>query len=189
MIKKILSLLIIIFLTATNAFAVVSGLYLDTSLNKIDAERNAHIHNNTGLMYMQEGFYYGAIKEFKLAIDLNPNTQATAVYYSNLGKVYLKIGYPNLAQTCFERSLEQNPMDFGTYQNLVLSYKRQGLINKKLQSYKKSTNPLSKIMVGVLLVESGQRQQGLTTLDIFCNDEPDLIITNAIKNYIKANVR
>ena len=84
MIKKILSLLIIIFLTATNAFAVVSGLYLDTSLNKIDAERNAHIHNNTGLMYMQEGFYYGAIKEFKLAIDLNPNTQATAVYYSNL---------------------------------------------------------------------------------------------------------
>ena len=63
MIKKILSLLIIIFLTATNAFAVVSGLYLDTSLNKIDAERNAHIHNNTGLMYMQEGFYYGAIKE------------------------------------------------------------------------------------------------------------------------------
>lgn len=189
MIKKIIPLIFVLFLTTTNSFAVNAGLYLDTSLNKIDAERNAYVHNNMGLMYMKEGFYYGAIKEFKLAIDLNPNTQATAVYYSNLGKVYLKIGYPSLAQTCFERSLEQNPMDFGTYQNLVISYKRQGIVNKKLQSYKKSTNPLSKIMVGVLLIESGQRQEGLTTLDIFCNDEPDLIITNAIKNYIKANIR
>ena len=83
---------------------------------------------------------------------------------------------------------------FGTFFLALTDYTtlQYHLANKtyiELQNYKKSTNPLSKIMVGVLLVESGQRQQGLTTLDIFCNDEPDLIITNAIKNYIKANVR
>lgn len=188
MIKKILLIFLLMFFPVS-AFSVTPGLYLDTSIHKIDAERNAYLHNNRGLLYMQEGFYYGAIKEFKLAIDLNPNTQATGVYYSNLGKVYLKIGYPSLAQVCFERAVEQNPMDFGSYENLVICYKRQGLLNKKLQSYKKSDNPLAKIMIGVLMVEIGQRRDGLTLLDNFCVDEPDLIITNAVKNYIEANSR
>ena len=190
MIKKFLSA-ILLFATSTviQAYAVMPGLFNDTAINKIDAEKNAYIHNNRGLMYMQEGFYYGAIKEFKLAIELNPNKQSTAVYFANLGRVYLKIGYPNLAQECFERSIEQNPMDFSTYQNLATSYKRQNLLNSKLQSYKKSKNPLSKIMVGILLVETGQRVNGLTVLDEFCYDEPDLIITNAVKNYIQEHTR
>lgn len=189
MIKKILILLILSLNIAVPTYAVKPGLFNDTAINKVDAEKNAFLHNNMGLMYMQEGFYFGAIKEFKLAIELSPQTQATAVYFANLGRVYLKIGYPNLAQECFERSIEQNPMDFSTYQNLALAYKRQGQLNSKLQKYKKSKNPLSKVMVGLLLVEAGQRVQGLTTLDNFCYEEPDLIITNAIKNYIHENSR
>lgn len=186
MIKKTFLIFIISILFPLCANAVTPGLFNDRAITKIDAERNAYLHNNTGLMYMQEGFYFGAIKEFKLAIDLNPNTQATAVYYANLGKVYLKIGYPNLAQACFERAVEQNPMDFGYYQNLVTSYKRQGLLNSKLQKYKKSKNPLSQVMVGIILVESGQRVKGLTALDDFCYAEPDLIITKAVKDYIRS---
>ncbi len=184
MIKKILTVLALMTLATVPAFAVKPGMFNDTAINKIDAERNAYLHNNRGLMYMTEGFYFGAIKEFKLAIELSPQTQATAVYYANLGRTYLKIGYPNLAQECFERSMEQNPMDFGTYLNLATAYKRQGQLNSKLQAYKKSKNPLSKVMVGVLLVEAGQRVGGLTVLDDFCYEEPDLIITNAVKNYV-----
>ena len=189
MMKKSLIALMCCFCMFAPAYAVKPGLFNDTAINKVDAERNAFLHNNMGLMYMQEGFYYGAIKEFKLAIELSPQTQATAVYFANLGRVYLKIGYPNLAQECFERSIEQNPMDFSTYQNLALAYKRQGQLNSKLQKYKKSKNPLSKVMVGLLLVEAGQRVNGLTVLDDFCYEEPDLIITNAVKNYINENSR
>ena len=51
----------------------------------IDATKNAFLHNNMGLRYMEEHCYYAAIQEFKIAISLNPNTQATAVYYKNIG--------------------------------------------------------------------------------------------------------
>ena len=50
----------------------------------IDAQKNAQVHNNMGLIYVDEKCYYAAIQEFKIAISLNPNTQATAVYYNNL---------------------------------------------------------------------------------------------------------
>ena len=60
----------------------------------IDPEKNAYNHNNKGVEYLSEKYYYGAIQEFKIAISLNPNTQATAVYFNNLGKTYLIIGFP-----------------------------------------------------------------------------------------------
>ena len=60
----------------------------------IDPEKNAYDHNNKGIMYLEEKCYYAAIQEFKIAISLNPKTQATAVYFNNLGKTYLIIGYP-----------------------------------------------------------------------------------------------
>ena len=44
----------------------------------IDATKNAFLHNNMGLRYMEERCYYAAIQEFKIAISLNPNTQATS---------------------------------------------------------------------------------------------------------------
>ena len=64
----------------------------------IEAENNAFRHNNQGILYLKEKYYFGAIKEFKIAIDLLPNSQATAVYYSNLGRTYEEIGYPELAR-------------------------------------------------------------------------------------------
>ena len=67
----------------------------------IDPEKNAYEHNNLGIMYVEEKCYYAAIQEFKMAISLNPKTQATAVYFNNLGKVYMTIGYPELALDCF----------------------------------------------------------------------------------------
>ena len=38
----------------------------------IDAVKNSILHNNLGMNYFNEGYYYGAIQEFKIAISLNP---------------------------------------------------------------------------------------------------------------------
>ena len=94
--KKTVTLLILL---VTTFFA--SG-FVNPDTYKIDAEKNAVIHNNLGLKAVSERYYYRAIQEFTLAIALNPKTQATAVYYNNLGETYLKIGYPKDAQRCFE---------------------------------------------------------------------------------------
>ena len=63
-------------------------------------------------MYLEDKYYYGAIKEFQIAIDLLPDKQASSVFYLNLGKTYEKIGYDNLASPCFEKAVQLNLLCF-----------------------------------------------------------------------------
>lgn len=175
--KKIVLCFTLLVLSVLNMGAVVP----------IDAEHNAFLHNNIGVNDFNDGDYFAAMKEFEIAIQLNPNTQATAVYYNNLGRTYLLIGYPTKAQTCFERAIVQNPLDFNYYQNLVNSFKCSGQLRSKLSQYKaKRDNPLNQIVVGLIYIKLGQVNTGITELDIFCNKEPNLIITKAVRNYINS---
>lgn len=155
----------------------------------IDAENNAYFHNNCGVNWLKEGYYYGAIREFNIAIQLNPNTQATALYYKNLGETYEKINYNNLAQTCYERSLMQNPMNFDTYLSLVRTLKAQRKLKEKLNEYinKSKKDPLAKVMVGVIYYEMGNKKTSFLWLKQFVNAEPDLILTRGVKSFIKKN--
>ena len=79
------------------SLAILTSAYKKPDVYEIDAEKNAYVHNNLGLMYVNEKCYYAAIQEYKIAISLNPNTQATAVYYNNSGEVYVIIGYRDYA--------------------------------------------------------------------------------------------
>ncbi len=153
---------------------------------KIDAEKNARTHNNKGVVYLKENMYFAAIEEFKIAVSLNPNTQASSTFYNNLGSTYLKIGHPNLAENCFVNALHYSPMTFLYYQNLVESYKQQKVVPERLAKLQASTNPLSKITIGLIYMEQGDEQIGAAVLSEFANSEPDLIITSALKKYVKA---
>lgn len=175
--------LIAIFFLFTTAL-VFSG-YKKPDIYTIDAEKNAFLHNNMGLRYIDEQNYYAAIQEFKLAIALNPNTQATAVYYNNLGEVYMKANFFKFAQDCFERAIVQYPLNFSYYQNLAKCYKAQGLTDSKINSYSKAKPPLNMIMIGLLYIEKGDKEHGIIKLDEFCMQEPDLIITGAVRNYLR----
>lgn len=152
----------------------------------IRAQNNAYQHNNKGLLYLDEKYYFGAIKEFQIAIALNPNTQASAIYYTNLGKTYEKIGYPKLAQPCFEKALSLNVLCFDYYLTMVENYKKLGIVDEKLEEFKKKTDsPLNEIVVGLLYIQKGHVTTGITVLDEFCNKEEKLLITEGVKNYIK----
>lgn len=166
---------------------VISG-YQKPDVYKIDAVQNAVIHNNLGLNAVCDKNYYDAVQEFILAIALNPRTQATAVYYNNLGEVYMKIGYYKDAQTCFENSIKQYSLNFLYYQNLVKSYKSQGLTRTKLKVYKVKSQkePMAMIILGLLYIANGETSSGIIKLDEFCMQEPDLIITPAVRNYMRS---
>lgn len=152
----------------------------------IKAQNNAYRHNNKGLLYLEEKYYYGAIKEFQIAIDLNPNTQAAAVYYVNLGTTYEKIGYFNLAKPCFEKAVRLNILCFDYYLKMVENYKKLGIVQTKLNEYKNNTSsPLNEVVTGLLYIQNGNITTGITVLDEFCNKEPNLLITSGIKEYIK----
>ena len=58
----------------------------------------------------------------------------------------------------------------------------------KINEYSQEGSPLNKIMLGLLYVESGDIRRGIIILDEFTMSEPDLIITTAVKAYIKQMV-
>ena len=155
----------------------------------IDAVKNSNIHNNLGLMYMNEHYYYAAIEEFKIAISLNPDSQASAVYYNNLGECFMTIGYPELATDCFERALKIYSLNLKYYINLAKNIIALNQTESKLKQFNDFSNPYNRIMTGVLYVENGNLQQGITILDNFTIAEPKLIITPAIKSYIKESLK
>lgn len=153
---------------------------------KIDAQKNAIDHNNRGVIYMQDRYYAPAIKEFQMAVLLDPDTQASSVYYANLANCYMKIGYPALAQDTLQRAIKLNPMNLSYYQDLVSTFKRQNILEQRLKYYQKDSkkNPLSQIMVGFILIEQGKEDAGLAKLQEFVYTETDLIISTGVKKYI-----
>jgi len=156
----------------------------------IKAQNNAYRHNNKGLLYLEEKYYFGAIKEFQIAIDLVPNSQASASYYINLGTTYEKIGYPELAKPCFEKAVSINALCFDYYLKLAQNYKNLGIVDEKLIEFQNKTpSPLNDIMIGLLYIQNGHVTTGITVLDDFCNKEPNLLITAGVKNYINQIIK
>lgn len=176
--KKLISIFIIFIL------AFCSG-YKKPYRYTIDAGKDAFYHNNVGLNYLKDRIYYAAIQEFKIAIQLSPNTQATAIFKNNLGETYDFIGYPDMARVCFEDAIKLYGLNFKYYINLADCYKKLEIINSKIKELSKSSSPYDKIMLGLLYIQNGETRKGVITLDELCMEEPDLIITQAIKQYLK----
>lgn len=165
----------------------VSVGYSKPDVYNIDAEKNAISHNNLGLDAMDDENYFTAIQEFSLAILLNPKTQATSVYYNNLGEAYMKLGCYKDAQGCFEKAIKQYSLNFLYYQNLVKSFKAQNILKSKESLYKEKSekSSLSMVILGLIYVENGDIRRGIIKLDEFCMKEPDLLITPAVRSYIQ----
>lgn len=175
-----------LYLALLLTICITSG-YTKPDVYQIDAGKNAIMHNSLGLRYVFEQNYYDAIQEFSLAIALNPKTQATAVYYNNLGETYMKVGYFKEAQRCFETSITQYNLNFLYYQNLVQSFKAQKIVKTKIKYYesKCDKNTLNMIILGLLYVANGDVRSGIIKLDEFCMKEPDLLITEAVRMYLQ----
>ncbi len=156
------------------------------AVDPLDAGHNASMHNNLGIKYLKENNYVAAIKEFQMAIDLNPNHQVTATYYYNLGMLYIRLKKFQDAKDCFENSIRLSPLYFSYYVAAVKMYKELGILDSELtKQLSKQDNPLSDLYVGLIYIEQGNRSAGITTLDNFCDKEPNLLVTIGVKNYLK----
>lgn len=182
MIKKILIPIIFILFFQQYTFAT-DKKYI--GLMTIDPEKNAYVHNNFGLEYLNMGQYYAAIEEFKIAICLNPNTQATSIYMNNLGETYFKLQLYPQAQDCFEKALEKYPQNFKYYLNLVSTYQMRGMLDTKLRHLRQNKKtPLDDITIGLILIAKGKYNDGIAMLDNFVMNEPKLFITDGVKYYL-----
>ena len=174
----------------TVLFIFMAAVPVNAADYTIKAQNNAYWHNNKGLLYLQDKYYYGVIKEFQIAIDLNPNSQASAVYYVNLGVTYEKIGYHNLARPCFEKAVSLNVLCFDYYLKLAENYKKLGIVENELLKLKNDkSSPLNEVLIGLLYIQKGEISTGITVLDDFCNKEPNLIITTGVRNYLNEIIK
>lgn len=155
----------------------------------IQAEKDAYFHNNLGIRYLEDRIYYAAIQEFKIAINLSPSTQASAIFYNNLGETYMFIGYPDMAKTCFEDAIKLYGLNFKYYLNLCECYKALKITNTKISEFQSSKNVYDKIKLGILYIETNQVRKGVNLLDELCMEEPDLMITPAIRQYLKEIIK
>lgn len=176
--KKIFSLFLL-------AIIIFCSAYRKPYKYTIDAGKDAFYHNNVGINYLKDRIYYAAIQEFKIAIQLSPNTQATAIFKNNLGETYTFIGYPDMARTCFEDAIQLYGLNFKYYLNLAECYKMLGITKTKISELKNSNNPYDKILLGLLQIQNGETRKGVITLDDLCMQEPNLLITPAIRQYLK----
>lgn len=152
------------------------------------------MHNSKGVIHMKEKDYLAAVKEFKIAIAINPRKQSTAVYYNNLGCAYLEIAriqgnhgitknndFAAWAQDSFENAIAQDCMNLTYYQNLVESFNVQKTLSKNLMKYKKSKKPYDVVVVGLIYNKIGQKTTAKTIFDDFTVENPDLIISKSLK--------
>lgn len=174
--------LLVVFLFFTLIFT--SG-YKKPYKYTINAEKDAFYHNNVGLNYLKDRIYYAAIQEFKIAIQLSPNTQATAIFKNNLGETYNFIGYPDMARVCFEDAIKLYGLNFKYYINLAECYKQLGVSKSKISELTDTKDPYEKILLGLLYIQTGKIRKGVIILDELCMQEPDLLINSAIKQYLK----
>ena len=190
--KRALAILFILFCITPSVRADL--------LQPIDAEANAQTRNNRGVMYMREKDYFAAIKEFKIAIGVNPNHQTSAVYYNNLGRAYLELAkiqkehnlptknanFASYAQESFESAIKQDCLQLSFYKNLVLSFELQGTLNSKRKQYSSdTTNPFNLIIVALIDERLGNKRNMQIALDDFIASYPKLLITVSLKDYLK----
>lgn len=155
----------------------------------IKPEKDAFYHNNVGINYLKDRIYYAAIQEFKIAISLSPSTQASAIFYNNLGETYIFIGYPEKAKDCFEDAIKLYGLNLKYYQNLVNTYIKLGSAQNKIKDFESSKDVFDRIKLGLLYIQTGEYRKGINTLDEICIQEPDLLITPALKQYLKQTIK
>ena len=85
----------------------------------------------------------------------------------------------------FEDAIKLYGLNFKYYQNLAECYRILGITNTKMKELANSKSPYDKIMLGLLQIQAGQTRKGVITLDDLCSSEPDLLITPAIRQYLR----
>ena len=93
-----------------------------------------------------------------------------------------------MARICFEDAIKLYGLNLQYYINLADCYEKLGIVQSKINEYSQSKSIYDKIMLGLLYIKTNQVKRGIITLDDICMSEPDLLITPAIRQYIKETI-
>lgn len=156
----------------------------------IDPSKNAVWHNTRGLYFLKQENYYGAVEEFKIAIALNHDSEASAAFYNNLGYTYYRLGVYELATPNLEKAIKFNPNFIKYYENLINSYKAQKKLGITERNYQKIVaknryDSRAYLMLGLIYKNIGNKPASIMYLSEFKRLEPDLDMTKQIDKMLR----
>ena len=96
-------------------------------------ENNYRMHNNLGMVLVEEGEADKAVEQYRLALGIRPNHVSAM---NNLGVALLKQGKVNEAVSYLLQSAQISPT-FQTYNNLGTALARQGKSGEAVEYYQK----------------------------------------------------
>ena len=98
------------------------------------------------------------------------------------------IGYPDQALPCFEDAVKLYGLNLKYHLNLAKCYIALGLGDVRINDFSSSSDVFDRIKLGILYIETGEARKGVNVLDEICSSEPDLLITPALRQYIKQTI-
>ena len=184
--KKILKFvcsLTLIFLLSSTVQAMKSNHGLDGFVeNKIDATKNARLHNNMGNIYFDEKKYFAALKEYEIAFNLANKTQASGAYLYNISRCYFIMGNYSLAKNAILGAIKKDCINITYYGMLADCIVKLNEIDSELKKYiSDTTNPYNRLIVGLIYLKTGKKMQAKATFDEFIINYPDMLITDDIR--------
>ncbi len=173
---KLIALIAIMFLCQAGTFT-------------IDPTKNAVWHNERGLFFLGLRYYAAAIKEFQLAITLNPDSEVSSTFYNNLGRSYYEIGDYNSAEIIYKKAIELKPYYLEFRENLIKTYEQKGTLNEIVEFHNNLIiedpgNLQSYLMLGLIYKKYQNNDYALIYLNKFVQLAPEFGITNQIKQII-----
>jgi len=152
----------------------------------LDVVKNARGHSNMGNIYFDEKNYVGAIKEYEIAYNLEPNTRMAAAYLYNIARCYMIMGRFDLAKNAIEGAISKDYMNITYYNALADCVVAQGSTKAQIEKLSgESKNPYNKIIVGLIYLKQGKIRDARTIFDDFAAKNPNNIMSEDIKLIIK----
>jgi len=103
--------------------------------NGISSPGKGRQDNTIGVSYARNALYLDAIREYNLALEINPKYVET---YRNRGLVYKFSGQDDRAVSDFNSVLEINPKDADAYVNQGSIYARNGYVDQAISDLNKA---------------------------------------------------
>ncbi len=183
--KKII--LILFLLITYQSFCTASSIRgLDGfEWQAIDAIKNARNHSNMGNIYFKEESYYMALKEYQIAYNLTYDMNASSTYLYNIARCFIKLNNYNAAKSALEGAIEKNCLNMTYYKTLVDVYIKLNIHKRELKRcLNDNSNPYNRIIAGLIFLQTGDTYAAKGIFDEFVTVNPDMIITDDIKNIL-----
>jgi tetratricopeptide (TPR) repeat protein len=91
-------------------------------------------HNSLGLAYYNKGLFNDAMREFTVALGLEPDIRSFV--YNNIGLTHVAAGDPDKAVEAYRNALAHQSYSPDIYYNLANAYRAKGLLDEAITAYR-----------------------------------------------------